>query len=143
MATNDKRAVYTMGALAASAILLALVTHASHKPEPRKDAPVRWVGTAPSQTAISATRQDGPSQSSASPRGSEDAQRSSTQPAARPANQPARPSDDASSSGYSSSSSTLPSFSTSLDGEEVSPPDSVAAPQETAAQRVARHLRRR
>jgi hypothetical protein len=138
MGMTDKRAVYTMCALAASAILLAWISHASHKPEPRKDAPVPWVGTAPSQNATAATRQDSPSQVSASPRGSDDAQPSAPQPSPRPANQPAHPPDDASSAG----SSTLPSFSTSLDGEEVAAPDSVASPQETAAQRVARHLRR-
>jgi hypothetical protein len=71
-----------------------------------------------------------------------DAGQSSVQNYARPSSPSSRPKDDASSA----SSSLPPSFSTPSLDEESAAADSdqsSAQPQETAAQRVARHLRRR
>jgi hypothetical protein len=138
---NNKRVTYTICILAGSALLLTWISHSGRKPEPPKEAPIPWKGEAPSQATVSTTRQESPSQVSGTSNAA-DAGHSSTQPDPRPATQSPRPADDASSA----SSSLPPTFSAPSYDEESASPDSdqsLAQPQETAAQRVARHLRRR
>jgi hypothetical protein len=128
MATNNKRLTYGICILAGSALLLTWISHSGHKAEPPREAPIPWKGEAPSQATPSTTTQESPPLVA--------------QPDPRPATQSPRPPDDASSA----SSSLPPTLYAPSHDEEPSPPDSdqsLAQPQETAAQRVARQLRRR
>src|SRR5689334_15864573 len=139
METNNKRLTYGICILALSALLLTWISHSGHKAEAPKEAPIPWKGVDISQAAPAA-KQEAPAEVSSSS-GTSDAGHSSTQPPARPASpSPAPPSDAA------SSSSSLPSyFSTPSYDEGGAPADSDVGstpPQETAAQRVGRQLRR-
>jgi hypothetical protein len=143
MGTTNNRVTYGLCILAASAIFLAWITHSGRKPEARKDAPIPWKGEAPSQASALSPKVASSTEASGSsnPAGAEAGQ-SSVQSYARPSSPSPRPPDDASSA----SSSLPPSFTTPSLDQESSAADSdqsSAQPQETAAQRVARHLRRR
>jgi len=131
METNNKRLTYGVCILALSALLLTWISHSGHKTEAPKEAPVPWKGVDLSQAAPAA-KPEAPAEVSSS---------YSPQPDPRPASPPAPPPKDA-----PSASSSLPSyFSTPSNDEEAAPADSDAGsaqPQETAAQRVARQLRR-
>ena len=141
MGTTNNRVTYGLCILAASAIFLAWITHSGRKPEAPKDAPIPWKGEAPSQASALSPKVASPTGVGGSSSVTDGGQ-SSTQTYARPSSPSPRPTDDASSA----STSLPPSFSTPSLDEESSTTDSdqsSAQPQETAAQRVARHLRRR
>jgi hypothetical protein len=142
MGTTNNRVTYGLCILAASAIFLAWISHSGRKPVAPKDAPIPWKGEAPSQASALSPKVVSSTETSGSS-GVTDAGQSTAQTYARPVSQTPRPPDDASSA----SSSSLPSsFTTPSLDEEPSAADSdqsSAQPQETAAQRVARQLRRR
>lgn len=137
---SNKRVTYGICILALSALLLTWISHSGRKAEAPKEKPIPWKGEAPSQASALSPKVESPTEVSGSS-GANDGGRSSTQPDPRPSSPSPRAPDDA------SSASSLPAnFSTPSLEEESSPADSdqsSAQPQETAAQRVARHLRRR
>jgi hypothetical protein len=139
METNNKRLTYGICVLALSALLLTWISHSGHKAEAPKEAPIPWKGVDLSQTPAPAAKQESPAEAGSSS-GTTDAGHSSTQPPPRPASPSPPPPSDAASAG-----SSLPYYPPPSYEEEGAPADSDATPaqpQETAAQRVGRQLRR-
>ena len=137
METNNKRLTYGVCILALSALLLTWISHSGHKAEAPKEAPIPWKGVDISKAAP--VKEEAPPEVSSSSSAADEGH-SSAQPPSRPASTSSPP-----PSGSSSASSSLPYYSPPSYDEEGVPADSdqSTVPQETAAQRVARHLRHR
>lgn len=144
MAKGDKLIVYGIGIFTLSALLLAWMSHsgrAGSKAEHPSAAGIPVMGASPSEAPAPSTTEGSPSPSANQPMATPEERHSSTESDARPADRPARSQADT-----SHADKPLPPDLSAPSDEGLSPPDSgqLLSPSqgETAAQRVARRLRR-